>query len=238
MLSNKETWHRFTHEYERLIFSQLPHAECLLEIGVGADGNSYSIEALHKRFPTANIIGADILKPDVNWFKHKNISYVQFNQGDSVEVADFFADKQFDLIIDDASHQAVDQATCLVTGMHALISGGFYVVEDLHTTEIIASDTPCRILLAIEHLKRRGASAAEVDIIFSAIKMEYFNLAKLNFLFSVIEDVYFFRRATLPLLCFQDHCKSDKFDYINHFCKCAVPIYAYPDSLTAIVKKK
>jgi len=191
---------------------------------------------LSRRFPNAKIIGADVLEQRSTWFVADNVSYTKLDQSNKIVVDIFFSHLSLDLIIDDGSHAPQHQANCLIPGMKALRPTGYYIVEDLHTAQHVTGDTPLRILLALEHLRRTSEDNDKAIKTFSSIGKTFFSSDELTYLFNVIDDVYFFRRATLPLRC-SGH-SYEYFDYSKLQCQCGVSLYAPDDSLTCIIKKK
>ena len=246
METDKLYWHRYIDEYERLVFSKLPNQFSkrttldILEIGVGSTPTTPSIEFLANRFryQNTNIIGADILEPKSGWYSADNVSYVQLDQSDKAAVENFFAKYSFDLIIDDGSHQPEHQAICLIAGMPALREAGFYIVEDLHTSEDVGGCTPLRVLLAFEHLKRINIENGKLLPILASMSGFFFSCEDLCHLFNAVDDIYFYRRSTLPLHCCSGHCMSSEYNYVTLTCKCGRPLYLSGDSLTAIIRKR
>ncbi len=116
----------------------------MLEIGV-ADGNS--LLAWREVFPQALIVGMDLNPPCFSM----TVSRVEFHLADQrlCEDCDRVAkDRQFDLIVDDASHQPADILVCLLWMWPHLRPGGIYVIEDLepHLCDKFAALLPATIL--------------------------------------------------------------------------------------------
>ena len=126
-----------------------PHRErigSLLEIGIGtliADAPSsmagYSAESYRpggslrgwrNYFPNARITGVDI-QPDTQ-FSDERIATMICNSADPAAVARCFdQDAQFDIVIDDGSHEADDQLATLRNFWRMVRPAGFYFIEDV-----------------------------------------------------------------------------------------------------------
>lgn len=110
----------------------------VLEIGTNK-GSSLRVWA--EFFPNAKVHGIDITRmyevPDN--LNHPNIQTHLVNQGSSSELHAFsqyaVGGIEFDLIIDDGSHDQYDQQLSLGMLFAKLRKGGLYVVEDLITGE-------------------------------------------------------------------------------------------------------
>lgn len=110
----------------------------VLEIGTNK-GSSLRIWA--EFFPNAMVHGIDITRvyEDPDKLNHPRIKTHLVNQGSTTELEAFanFTTKnvEFDLIIDDGSHDQYDQQLSLGLLFSKLRSGGLYVIEDLITGE-------------------------------------------------------------------------------------------------------
>jgi hypothetical protein len=130
--SDKIYWHRYLDTYESL-FQNLPPAPSILEYGT-FQGDS--VRFLLERFPESNIVSADIISESVEWPVSSRVLYTQLDQGDQLLVASRLQEigRKYDLIIEDGSHVPSHQRNSLVASIDYLKDGGFYVVEDLHTS--------------------------------------------------------------------------------------------------------
>ncbi len=122
--SDKATWHRYGPVYD-MLFPDREKVTAVMEIGV-ADG--CSIRAWLEAFPLAIIVGLD-QNPEIQIDKRAIIQ--QGNQRDRNAVLSCARNRQFDLIIDDASHILHDQLACLFWLWPFLKPGGVYVVEEM-----------------------------------------------------------------------------------------------------------
>ena len=108
--------------------------EKMLEIGV-ARGRSLMMWNRYFDYE-AEIHGIDI---DIKQSENEFIYPVHLHQGDQKDIDWLnkeFDGMEFDLIIDDGSHRMKDQQVSLKTLFPKLRSGGLYVIEDLHTSNI------------------------------------------------------------------------------------------------------
>jgi cephalosporin hydroxylase len=136
----KSPWHlRF---YKRLLAAMDPQPQRILEIGVKGGGSTAFWKAL---FPQAAVVGLDLkLRP---WLRADpapdGVIYREGDQADVGRLREIAAEHgPFDLIIDDGSHVAADQETTIRALLPRVRSGGFYVIEDIQTTEKKASSRP------------------------------------------------------------------------------------------------
>lgn len=127
-----DKWSLNLSTYDRL-FSPLRTCEInLLEIGIQNGG---SLEIWAKYFVKANkLVGCDI-NPDCQLLSYvdKRISIVIGNANlESTEKSIISFERNYDLIIDDGSHQSSDIIKSFVRYFPHLAVGGIFVVEDLH----------------------------------------------------------------------------------------------------------
>ena len=106
----------------------------ILEIGT-AKGDG--IASLYFYFPYSNFIGADN-NPFRTRYKSKRIRsiYVDISSKKILQNLTNHLNQKFDLIIDDCSHQLIDQILCFSENFKNLKKGGIYIVEDLNFPEI------------------------------------------------------------------------------------------------------
>lgn len=116
--------------YEKY-FSELRDKKLnLLEIGIDRGG---SLKMWLDYFYNANIFGIDIEdKSHFGWPKNNRCETTIGNQGDKEFWANYTKEKNFDIIIDDGSHQPHHQEISLECLWPVLNAGGIYVIEDLH----------------------------------------------------------------------------------------------------------
>lgn len=237
--SDKHYWHRYTAEYERLIFSKL-RPRRIVEFGV-LEGSS--IVALSDRFPAAEIIGIDILPVQSGWPQSDRIRYLQVDQAERESIAAIFRRVgACDLVIEDGSHIPQHQATCLVESWPHITSGGWYIVEDIHTSHPNNPDwnryTPTgqanalHVLLAIDHLKATGRDLTKgtADSLTG-----FFTTSEILGLHKTLSQMHVYRRGLLPLRCYR--CHQSDFDYVALRCRCGVELYGEADSMTCLLQK-
>jgi cephalosporin hydroxylase len=128
--------------YQRLLTMIQQPPQNVMEIGVKGGGSTALWKAL---FPGATVVGLDIkLRP---WLttepSEDGVVYLQGDQTDVKrlrEIAEQYG--PFDLVIDDGSHVSAHQATTIRSLLPRVRPGGFYVVEDIHTSVKKATSRP------------------------------------------------------------------------------------------------
>jgi hypothetical protein len=104
------------------------------EIGVEHNG---SLLAMSDYFPNANFIGLDI--KDKSQYNSKRINTKILNQGDTIQLDNFVLycnenKLQFDIIIDDGSHDVGHQQMTFGKFFQLIKPGGIYIIEDMGTS--------------------------------------------------------------------------------------------------------
>ena len=234
MSSDKQFWHDYIDAYEDYVFKNITGKSLILEYGVL---KGESIEFLSKRFPDAHIIGIDIdlsnrdILPSL-----EKVTYVQLDQRNKHNVRSLLANYgAFDLIIDDGSHRPEDQAVCMLTSLPFIKTGGYYIVEDIHTNDI-NEPNPLRTLLAIQHMKKSGTlNSATRESLAPLVSEKYFSFYDIITLCNNITDLKLVRRSCLPMKCW--NCQGTKFDYINLKCECTQPLFSHWDSMSFMIRK-
>jgi O-antigen biosynthesis protein len=127
-----DKWTSYIPEYDRLFGPLRDEPIALLEIGVENGG---SLEIWDEHFPRANaIVGCDI-DPACQMlrFTSDNI-YIVIGDASSRECARQIAwiAFDFDIVIDDGSHNAKDVIASFSRYFPRLKRGGVYIIEDLH----------------------------------------------------------------------------------------------------------
>ncbi|MCV7352026.1 hypothetical protein [Mycobacterium parmense] len=125
--------HGYTPVYERWLEPMRNDTLRLLEIGVcdprmpGA-----SLKGWYEYFPKATIFGYDI--KDAHRFDNDRITTFVGDQSDRADLARLVENfgGEFDIIIDDGSHNAMHQQVSLAFLFPYLKPGGQYIIEDLH----------------------------------------------------------------------------------------------------------
>jgi hypothetical protein len=134
----------FTHNYYNGVyenyFSPLRESTKLLcEIGIGGfwgevnwvHGNS--LKVFRDYFPNAQILGLDIQNYEIDDLDRIQLDWLDQSKKELVEQ---YANKlsEYDIILDDGSHNTHDQQITLAYFFKSLRSGGLYVLEDLHSS--------------------------------------------------------------------------------------------------------
>jgi hypothetical protein len=239
--SDKVYWHRYLEFYESS-FAELGRVAAVLEFGVFKGD---SIRWLAERFPDAAIIGCDIVPPQASWPQSSRIEYVTIDQGSVEQLRQFFEERalQFDLVIEDGSHQPIHQRNCLVETLPHVRPDGLYVLEDLHTshpqhqlyralgrTDVVG---PLHLLLALEHLRSIGAELDEATLMQLSTS-SLFKVADVDEIFRRIASIAIYKRSTLPRRCYR--CGSSAFDYHALRCTCGVDVHDTADSMSAVLR--
>jgi hypothetical protein len=125
------TVHNYTEVYE-LFFSPLKNtARKVFEIGIAGGG---SLEMWRDYFPYATIYGIDIFPK--NELDSARIKTFVADQADRRQLAAFIARYGgfYDIIVDDGGHTMEQQQVSLGFLFKHLRPGGYYVIEDVHTS--------------------------------------------------------------------------------------------------------
>jgi cephalosporin hydroxylase len=127
--------HTYAPVYESL-FPNRQAVTAVLEIGIAGGG---SIRAWHEIFPNALIVGLDH-GPSTECPRGERLEIHQGNQGDRNAVLNCARNREFDLVIDDASHRLGDQLMCMWWLWPSLKKGGYYVVEEFDIQDGVGPD--------------------------------------------------------------------------------------------------
>ncbi len=131
--TDKETNHRYGDAYEKVLewkhWTQKSHPRLgtalMMEVGV-ADGSS--LLAWREVFPNATIVGMDIHHSD-----KAHGERIEFHKGDQRSLEDCrraAANRRFDMIVEDATHQLEDSLRTLLYLWPFVRPGGLYVIEE------------------------------------------------------------------------------------------------------------
>lgn len=135
----------FTHNYYNLVyenfFSKIKNdVQLLCEIGIGGFWhemnwvNGNSLRVWRDYFPNAKILGLDIVKHNnlddidritIDWIDQSKLDLV-------IEYSKKLSN--YDIILDDGSHNVYDQQITFAHFFKSLKSKGIYVIEDLHSS--------------------------------------------------------------------------------------------------------
>lgn len=137
--------HNYTDIYSAYLEGRRLESINLLEIGLGVTGDRWktyivrgrntggaSLKMWHDYFPNAMIFGVDI--NECSYLDNARTSTFIVDQGDRQDLRRFLdatKDIEFDVIIDDGSHNPEHQQTTLDVLFCKLKPGGYYFIEDL-----------------------------------------------------------------------------------------------------------
>ncbi|WP_457427932.1 class I SAM-dependent methyltransferase [Roseateles sp. P5_E7] len=241
--SDKSFWHAYVDFYAQHFPVDIDGL--VVEFGV-LNGNS--IRWLSERFPSARLIGADILDVQPSWPQGERIRYAQVDQDSEAQVAAFLASIEPPrLLIEDGSHIPSHQSRCLRLGLQKLAPGGLYVLEDIHTSHpghslfqgdfgrVERAQTSLHVLLAFDHAKRLGLGELGESRL-ARLAGAHFSREQLQALYAQVDSVHVYKRATLPTQCWR--CGSMEFDYLSWCCTCGEPLMSSADSMTIVLRKR
>lgn len=126
--TDKFHYHRYTPIYHRLLSGRANAIQKVLEIGI-AEGRS--LRMWEEFFPNARIIGVDI---NPKWLVNAGrIESRCGDQSDTQQMERLAAELggNFDLIVDDGSHDPRLQTSALNALLPFLAVGGLYAIEDI-----------------------------------------------------------------------------------------------------------
>lgn len=131
LLSKK--WENYFDVYDKILLPYVSKNPKMLEIGVAHGG---SLELWLKYFDNAvEMYAVDINKDFLDYKFDVKVDYACVDQGSKEHWDSYLKDKpNFDIIIDDGSHDSNHQIITLITLFSKLADGGIYVIEDTHTS--------------------------------------------------------------------------------------------------------
>lgn len=153
----------YTYIYEQIIDVLDP--ETILEIGISSGA---SMKMWREYLPEVDITAIEINPEKFNRKKLEslNIDIIIGDQSDEKTLDNI--KKTFDIIIDDGSHIVKDQIKSFETLWSKLNNGGFYVIEDLHTS---LKDYSTGIIKYLLELRRKDIKF--IEIIRTNVKYNY-----------------------------------------------------------------
>jgi len=120
--------HDFASRYDRYFCHLRDEEISLLELGIYQGA---SLKMWEDYFLKGKVFGFDIQIPRYDG----EATLIQGNQSNLDDLADLVAlTGQVDIIIDDGSHLHADQVTSFECLWEYVKSGGYYVIEDIHTS--------------------------------------------------------------------------------------------------------
>jgi hypothetical protein len=123
--TDKDTHHRYADVYERL-FPDRSIVKNVLEVGLAEGG---SILAWREIFVNANIVGVDKEYCPVE--RGPRLEIHQANQRDRDALRRIAGNRQFDMIVEDASHILDNNLLTLFFLWPYVKEGGYYVIEEM-----------------------------------------------------------------------------------------------------------
>lgn len=133
---DSDTCHNYTPTYHLLLNSSRERTNRVLEIGVNAGS---SLRMWRDYFPNANVYGLDIRKEVL--FEEPRISCFFADQSnarslegamEAIQLCEGqIGPVQFDLIVDDGSHEYDHQIVSMLTLLPYIKDTGFYIIEDM-----------------------------------------------------------------------------------------------------------
>jgi len=240
--SDKFFWHGYVDFYQP--FLQSRQIKSIAEVGV-FKGNS--IRWMLEQWPTARIIGADILPIQESWPIDSRVTYHQLDQGDVDQIDAFFKSDKFDLVIEDGSHHPLHQLISLLIGLESVTSNGLYILEDIHTShphshyhkDFVGSSgvvgNSLSILMAIDHC-RRIKKTIDQSVAEKIARDSLVNHEQIMFLDSLIDSIHIYKRTHLPDSCWQ--CGTSDYNFSHYKCSCGAELYNDTDSMTCVIVRK
>lgn len=127
--ASSDTCHNYTPTYYALLKDKRESARHVLEIGVNAGS---SLRMWEEFFPNAMIYGLDINSGCLFTAGRIRCEYADQGSAESLtEVMAKLGNVQFDLIVDDGSHQPGHQIVSANTLLPTLAPDGLYIIEDI-----------------------------------------------------------------------------------------------------------
>jgi demethylmacrocin O-methyltransferase len=123
--------HNYTELYERLFLQWKDDPIKIFEIGVAGGG---SLQMWQSYFPKARIFAVDIL--DTSQFSNARVTTLIADQAnrDHLQSAIAVSGSDIDVLIDDGGHTMEQQQVSLGFLFRHVKPGGYYVIEDVHTS--------------------------------------------------------------------------------------------------------
>ena len=179
---------------------------------------------LHDYFSEAHIHCIDINEKSVDrlsGFSPRVFAEI-CSQGDRQQLQ-AYADRMsdFDLIIDDGSHNPRHQLLSLEIMLPKLKPGGLYICEDIHTS--CGRTTTQSVIHYLHH--------------FLEMRSEFISPAGHAYVQQQIESIDFYKRDQQPLKCYQ--CNNEVTTETNACVHCGIEFLPNEtDSMTCVIAKK
>jgi glycosyltransferase involved in cell wall biosynthesis len=128
-------YHSYTPFYQELLDKRRLKVKKVLEIGVGFDDGirkkAASLYMWRDYFPNATIYGCDILREVLIQEDRIKTFYCDQKNVNDLEKLISWIGKDFDLVVDDGSHETDDQICSAMQLLPVLSKNGIYVIEDV-----------------------------------------------------------------------------------------------------------
>lgn len=144
--------HSYSLVYEKIFEPIRNNKLKLLEIGVNYPAfPGASLKIWQEYFPNAKIFGFDIT--DCRHFENERVKMFRGDQGSEKELLSMVEKfgANFDIIIDDGSHNDIHQQFTFSVLFKYLSPGGVYIIEDLDTHNTLATEPGQRKWLTPKH---------------------------------------------------------------------------------------
>ena len=119
--------HNYGVIYEKFLEPLRGTAPYVLEVGIFKGD---SLRSWRDYFQTKSVYGVDYSKQRL--FQEDGITTYYGDQSQPEQIVKLFPSMQFDVVIDDGSHESDHQQMTLDKLLPLVKSGGYYVIEDLH----------------------------------------------------------------------------------------------------------
>lgn len=134
----------FTHNYFNSAYEQYfapirDTTKLICEVGIGGFGGDIgwvpgnSLKIMRDYFPNAELLGLDIKNYEITDLDRIRIDYL--DQSNIIQLKKYAKNlNEYDIIIDDGSHNVYDQQITFAEFFKCVRSGGLYIIEDLHSS--------------------------------------------------------------------------------------------------------
>jgi cephalosporin hydroxylase len=129
-LCDKGTVHTYIDLYEQWLIPYRNRPITIIEIGV-LKGGSVLLWSRYFTHPDTRIVGVDIQDRSANVAKLTDDPRIELVTGNSADPVTTQALPEADIVIDDGSHEPVNQIATFKHLFPKLRAGGLYVIEDL-----------------------------------------------------------------------------------------------------------
>ena len=194
--------HNYTIFYEKY-FKKLKNQNIkILELG---SHEGRGLASLYYYFPNSSLCGANI-NPFQMCFYTKRIDEIYIDVSSKKILKNFnrYFDKEFDIIIDDASHNLKDILQTLPILFKNLKEGGFYVIEDINQFDVFKNLnptneklTPIKILQFMKENKKFNSkfiSEEDIKYLKENIEEYFFEKGEMVVNGTNISDIVFLKK--------------------------------------------